>query len=83
MAKPAEIVQIETSLGLEDENNFMIPPSPDMSDLVALLADRRVPIISTTFGLLKDENVATLKQAGIKLMTTVNAVAEIDVAIKT
>lgn len=26
LAKPAEIVQIETSLGLEDENNFIIPP---------------------------------------------------------
>lgn len=83
LAKPDEIVQIETRLGIDADSSFIVPPSPDMGDLVALLADRRVPIVSTTFGLLKDEDVATLKQAGIKLMTTVNAVAEIDVAIKT
>lgn len=32
---------------------------------------------------MKDEDAAKLKQAGIKLIITVNAVAEIDVAIKT
>lgn len=82
-AKPQEIIQIETGLGLEEDHSFTIPPPPSMRDLVTLLIDRKVPVVSTTFGLLKDDDVAALKQAGIVLMTTVNAVDEIDIAIQT
>lgn len=82
-AKPHEIVQIELGLGLKEDTSFTIPPPPAMSDLIALLIDRKVPIVSTTFGLLKDEDVTSLKQAGITLMTTVNSVSEVEIAIRT
>jgi nitronate monooxygenase len=81
--KPQEIVQIETGLGLAEDHSFTIPPPPTMGDLIALLIDRKVSIVSTTFGLLKDDDVIALKQAGIILMTTVNSVSEADIAIQT
>ena len=81
--KPKEIIQIEADLGLDVDDRFIIPPPPSMRDLIALLIDRKVPIVSTTFGLLKDDDVAALKQAGIILITTINAVDEIDVALRT
>lgn len=83
LTKPKEILKIESELGILKESKFTIPSPPSMSDLIELLIEQDVPVVSTTFGLLKEAEIATLKKAGTLIMTTVNSVEEATIALET
>ena len=82
MPKPSEISLIERRLGLTLDEWYIIPPLPRTTDIVQLAVDHQVPIISTVFGLLNDQDTDALKSAGILLMTTVNSIEEVEIAIQ-
>ncbi len=81
--KPDEIIEIERIYDKESSPTFYLPPQPNVDDLIQLAIDCAVPIVSTTFGLLSSVHVALLKATGIKIMTTINCVYELDIALKT
>lgn len=81
--KPDKIVEIERIYDKESSSIFYLPPQPNVGDLIQLAIDCAVPVVSTTFGLLSPIHVASLKAAGIKIMTTTNCVYELDIALKT
>lgn len=81
--KPDEIIAIEQAYDKGSAYTFSIPPQPTVDNLVQLAIDCLVPVVSTTFGFLNKEHVTALKSAGIKIMTTINCVYELDIAIKT
>ena len=82
IAKPDEIVAIERNFAQESSAFFHLAESPSVDDLVALTLDCAVPVVSTTFGLLSPEHVAALKSKKIRIMTTINSVYELELALK-
>ncbi len=83
LAKPKEILKIEAELGISKKSKFTIPSPPTMSDLIELIIEQNVPVVSTAFGLLKEAEIAALKKAGVLIMTTVNSVEEAAIAFET
>ncbi len=80
--KPDEIVSIEQAYDEESFPTFCIPSLPSVDDLIQLAINCAVPVVSTTFGLLGPFHVTALKTAGIKIMTTINSVYELELALK-
>ena len=81
--KPDEIIEIEKIYDKESSSVFYLPSQPNVDDLIQLAIDCAVPVVSTTFGLLGPIHVASLKASGIKIITTINCVYELDLALKT
>jgi nitronate monooxygenase len=81
--KPDEIIAAERAYDNELVTTFCLPPQPFVDDLVQLAINCAVPVVSTTFGLLDPAHVTALKAAGIKIMTTINCVYELETALKT
>ncbi len=83
LKKPDEIREAERELGMAVCETYSVVTPPNMDSLIDLMVTMEVPILSTTFGALKRDHVEVLKSAGVKIMTTVNSVYEIDLAVKT
>ena len=81
--KPDEIIEIERIYDKESSYTFHLPSQPNIDTLIQLAIDCAVPVVSTTFGLLSPTHVEALKSAGIKIMTTINCVYELSIALKT
>ena len=81
--KPNEILAIERTFDKGCPTSFHVPSTPTMDDLIQLTIDCEVPAVSTTFALLRSTHVDALKDAGILLMTTINSVYELELALET
>ena len=80
--KPVEIVALERSLNEESEDSFKIPAIPSIDNLIQLVIDSAIPVLSTTFGLLSPNHIEILKENNIKIMTTINSIYELELALK-
>ena len=76
ITKPNEVIKLEKQLGIESSSHALIVEKVLVNDLVTLAIENHIPIISTTFGVLDKEQAARVKSAGIKLMTTINSLAD-------
>lgn len=79
--KPKELIEIERKLGIYDSDFFDIPPITKVDEILELVIKHKVPIISTTFGILQKQDLQKLKDNDIFLMSTVNCVKEAEIAI--
>ena len=83
--KPEEIIAIEQTLEKGGSAFFRLathPAIPSMDELVQLAIDCAVPALSTTFGLLSFAHIQALKLNKIQIMTTINSVYEMKLALK-
>lgn len=83
LRKPPEIIEQEKRLSADFSPFFSIVPPPSMDALVSLVIELAVPIVSTTFALLTPGHADKLKSAGVVIMTTVNSVYELNLALNT
>ena len=60
--KPQELVYLEKKVGMEQNPFFSIPKSPQLNELIEIFVRYRVPIISTTFGLLREKELRLLRK---------------------
>lgn len=81
--KPDGLIALEQEAGLDAPQTYQLSAAPPMDALIALMLEKEVPVVSTTFGLLSGEHVDALKSAAIKLFTTVNHIGEIEPALET
>ena len=80
--KTYEILAAERGLTEDAATDFRVVSVPSMDDLVGLAIDCSVPVVSTTFGLLRSSHIEALKAHQVQIMTTVNSVYEIGLAVK-
>ncbi|ACA87860.1 NAD(P)H-dependent flavin oxidoreductase [Shewanella woodyi] len=76
VAKPAEVIEIEKHLGIFTSLDCQLPKHPSASDIIDLVIAHQVPIISTTFGVLRAKDYQRYKDAGGQVMVTVNSLDE-------
>jgi len=76
--KPKKIIQLEKELGFIRVSLLFFRKHPirQRTKIVLLAARHGVCVISTTFGLLRNDTLSVLRKNNIILMTTVNSVEE-------
>lgn len=79
--KPKEIIEIEKKLGIYETSEVLIPELPSVRETLELLIEKEVKIISTTFGLLNEEDLELVKRNKIFLISTVNSFDEAQIAL--
>lgn len=75
--KPIEFIQFEKSIGLDNNNEFIVPQSISEDDYVELLIKHNVPIVSCTFEFLGPRSVNKLKSYGIKIVGNATNIEEV------
>ncbi|PAF45788.1 nitronate monooxygenase [Helicobacter sp. 11S02629-2] len=81
IAKPKDIVELERGFIENPSEYFVVEKAPLVSELIEVAVTLKVPCISTTFGLLSPEHIDALKRYKIKILTTINSVYELEVAL--
>ena len=76
IVKPVEVIELEKSLGIFTSPTCSLPQLPSASAIIDLVTAHQVSVISTTFGVLRDEEYQRIKDAGGKVMVTVNSCNE-------
>ncbi|WP_431088913.1 NAD(P)H-dependent flavin oxidoreductase [Paenibacillus sp. 8b26] len=71
-----ELVTIRESLGLKHRAKDEIRTPNHFEEQFGILLDEKVPIISTTFGLLSEHHMQKAKSLGIKIISKVTTVEE-------
>ncbi|BAV94584.1 NAD(P)H-dependent flavin oxidoreductase [Ichthyobacterium seriolicida] len=81
LKKPEEIISIEREIGMYESDFFDIPSQSKVSEIVQLTIDHKVRILSTTFGIFNSDDIEKLKRAGVRIMTTINNLEELKIAV--
>lgn len=71
-----ELTSIRESLGVKRRTKDDIRSPNHFEEQFGILLDEKVPIISTTFGLLSEHHIQRAKSLGIKIMSKVTTVEE-------
>ncbi|QOS79102.1 nitronate monooxygenase [Paenibacillus sp. JNUCC31] len=71
-----ELIPIRESLGVEQRTEDEIRTPNHFDEQFGMLLEEKVPIISTTFGLLSDRHMEKAKTLGIKVISKVTTVEE-------
>jgi nitronate monooxygenase len=79
--KPKELINAEKKIGCYKSDFFDVEKQPTIDEVIRLIIEQKVPIISTTFGILNSGHIQILRQNNILIMTTINSVGEVDTAI--
>lgn len=74
--KPVEVIELEKSLGIFISHDCSLLKLPSTSEIIDLIIAHQVAVISTTFGVLRDEEYQRYKTAGGQVMVTVNSFNE-------
>lgn len=79
--KPDALVALEKSIGMNESALCEAMPESNFDAILSLALERRVPIISTTFGVLSEQQLAMVKETQTILMVTINSLADAHMAM--
>ncbi len=80
--KPQELIILEKSVGCYKSDYFQVEKPLTVDEIIQLIVKYKVPIISTTFGLLQKNYITLLKKNNVQIMSTVTSIDEMEVALQ-
>ncbi|PAF51673.1 hypothetical protein BKH43_00060 [Helicobacter sp. 13S00401-1] len=83
LLKPKNILEYERLFKDEVEECFVVGEIPLMDEILECVLELKVPIVSTTFGLLSKDHVDALKRSKVKILSTINSVYELELVLST